>query len=75
MLLGGFTAGHHVWDFVRPYLGGLRTITWEPRGLGRSARRGLAHTPAPPISVRQVFWPITPSAVSAFCRWKSRAAA
>ena len=37
-LLGGFTAGHHVWDFVRPYLGDLRTITWEPRGLGRSAR-------------------------------------
>jgi len=37
-LLGGFTAGHHVWDFVRPHLDGLRTITWEPRGLGRSAR-------------------------------------
>lgn len=37
-LLGGFTAGHHVWDFVRPYLAGLRTITWEPRGLGFSAR-------------------------------------
>jgi pimeloyl-ACP methyl ester carboxylesterase len=37
-LVGGFTAGHHVWDFVRPYLGELRTITWEPRGLGRSAR-------------------------------------
>jgi pimeloyl-ACP methyl ester carboxylesterase len=38
VLLGGFTAGHHVWDFVRPYLAELRTITWEPRGLGRSAR-------------------------------------
>jgi len=38
VLLGGFTAGHHVWDFARPYLGELRTITWEPRGLGRSAR-------------------------------------
>ncbi len=37
-LAGGFTAGHHVWDFLRPYLGELRTITWEPRGLGRSAR-------------------------------------
>lgn len=38
VLLGGFTAGHHVWDFVRPHLDVLRTITWEPRGLGRSAR-------------------------------------
>jgi pimeloyl-ACP methyl ester carboxylesterase len=38
MLVGGFTAGHHVFDFVRPHLDGLRTITWEPRGLGRSAR-------------------------------------
>ena len=38
VLLGGFTAGHHVWDFVRPYLSGLRSITWEPRGLGRSDR-------------------------------------
>jgi pimeloyl-ACP methyl ester carboxylesterase len=37
-LVGGFTAGHHVWDFARPYLRELRTITWEPRGLGRSAR-------------------------------------
>jgi pimeloyl-ACP methyl ester carboxylesterase len=38
VLLGGFTAGHHVWDFVRPYLADMRTITWEPRGLGRSDR-------------------------------------
>lgn len=37
-LVGGFTAGHHVFDFVRPYLADLRTITWEPRGLGRSGR-------------------------------------
>ena len=35
-LLGGFTAGHHIWDFVRPHLTDYRTITWEPRGLGRS---------------------------------------
>ena len=38
LLIGGFTAGHHAWDFVRPYLGDLRTITWEPRGLGHSDR-------------------------------------
>jgi pimeloyl-ACP methyl ester carboxylesterase len=38
LLLGGFTAGHHVFDFARPHLDGLRTITWEPRGLGRSDR-------------------------------------
>jgi pimeloyl-ACP methyl ester carboxylesterase len=37
-LVGGFTAGHHVFDFARPYLADLRTITWEPRGLGRSGR-------------------------------------
>lgn len=36
-LLGGFTAGHFVFDFVRPHLRGYRTLTWEPRGLGRSA--------------------------------------
>jgi pimeloyl-ACP methyl ester carboxylesterase len=35
-LLGGFTAGHHIWDFVRPHLADYRTLTWEPRGLGRS---------------------------------------
>jgi pimeloyl-ACP methyl ester carboxylesterase len=42
VLLGGFTAGHFGFDFVRPYLGGggdpYRLIAWEPRGLGRSAR-------------------------------------
>ncbi len=37
-LVGGMTAGHHIWDFVRPYLDDYRTITWEPRGLGRSDR-------------------------------------
>jgi pimeloyl-ACP methyl ester carboxylesterase len=35
-LLGGMTAGHHIWDFIRPHLSEYRTITWEPRGLGRS---------------------------------------
>jgi pimeloyl-ACP methyl ester carboxylesterase len=39
VLLGGFTAGHFGFDFVRPLLGGgRRLITWEPRGLGRSAQ-------------------------------------
>jgi pimeloyl-ACP methyl ester carboxylesterase len=37
LLLGGFTAGHFAFDFVRPHLAGHRLITWEPRGLGRSA--------------------------------------
>lgn len=37
LLLGGFTAGHFAFDFVRPHLGDLRLVTWEPRGLGRSA--------------------------------------
>jgi pimeloyl-ACP methyl ester carboxylesterase len=37
LLLGGFTAGHFAFDFVRPHLGAHRLITWEPRGLGRSA--------------------------------------
>lgn len=36
VLLGGFTAGHFVFDLVREYLPGYRLITWEPRGLGRS---------------------------------------
>jgi pimeloyl-ACP methyl ester carboxylesterase len=35
-MLGGFTAGHFVFDFVRPHLRGYRTLTWEPRGLGLS---------------------------------------
>lgn len=34
--LGGTTAGHFPFDFVRPYLGGLRMLTWSPRGLGPS---------------------------------------
>ena len=37
-LVGGFTAGHFLWDFVRPHLSAYRTITWEPRGLGLSDR-------------------------------------
>ena len=38
LLLGGFTAGHFAFDFVRPLLRTpRRLITWEPRGLGRSA--------------------------------------
>lgn len=36
LLLGGFSAGHFIWDFARPYLDGFRTITLEPRGLGLS---------------------------------------
>lgn len=36
MLLGGFTAGHFGFDFVRPHVEGRRFIAWEPRGLGRS---------------------------------------
>ncbi len=37
LLVGGFTAGHFVFDFVRAGLGDRRLITWEPRGLGASA--------------------------------------
>ncbi len=44
VLLGGFSAGHFIWDFVRPHLDGFRTITLEPRGLGLSDR------PPPPYS-------------------------
>jgi pimeloyl-ACP methyl ester carboxylesterase len=36
--LGGWTAGHFQYDFVRPYLAGYRLLTWEPRGLGPSDR-------------------------------------
>ncbi|WP_431710476.1 alpha/beta fold hydrolase [Glutamicibacter uratoxydans] len=36
VLLGGFTAGHFVFDFVREHLQEYRLITWEPRGLGLS---------------------------------------
>lgn len=38
LLLGGFTAGHFVFDFVRRHLPGYRLVTWEPRGLGESDR-------------------------------------
>jgi pimeloyl-ACP methyl ester carboxylesterase len=39
VLLGGFTAGHFAFDFARPLLRSQRRLlTWEPRGLGRSAR-------------------------------------
>lgn len=44
-MLGGMTAGHHIWDFVRPHLSDFRTITWEPRGIGLSDR------PPPPYGV------------------------
>src|SRR5690349_16167595 len=30
--LGGWTAGHFQYDFVRPYLADYRLLTWEPRG-------------------------------------------
>jgi 3-oxoadipate enol-lactonase len=43
-LIGGFSAGHHAWDFVRPHLAGYRTLTWEPRGLGASDRPDPATT-------------------------------
>lgn len=45
ILLGGFTAGHFGFDFVRPYLEGLRLVAWEPRGLGLSTRERLADEP------------------------------
>ncbi|UGS33899.1 alpha/beta fold hydrolase [Capillimicrobium parvum] len=37
LMVGGFTAGHFAFDHARPYLRDHRLITWEPRGLGRSA--------------------------------------
>ncbi|MBS1880400.1 MAG: alpha/beta hydrolase [Actinobacteria bacterium] len=38
MMIGGFTAGHFAFDFSRSRLrGDRRLLTWEPRGLGRSA--------------------------------------
>jgi pimeloyl-ACP methyl ester carboxylesterase len=37
-LLGGWTAAHFQFDFVRPHLGRYRLLTWEPRGLGPSDR-------------------------------------
>src|SRR5262245_54770905 len=45
MMVDGMTAGHHIWDFVRPHLSEYRTITWEPRGLGHS------DCPPPPYGV------------------------
>jgi 3-oxoadipate enol-lactonase len=35
-LIGGTTAGHFAFDFLRPHLGPYRLLTWEPRGLGPS---------------------------------------
>jgi len=45
VLLGGFGAGHFIWDFVWPLLPEYRRVTLEPRGLGRSDR------PPPPYGV------------------------
>lgn len=45
LLVGGFTAGHFVFDFSRPQLSDFRLITWEPRGLGRSECPDPAATP------------------------------
>ncbi len=45
ILLGGFGAGHHIWDFVWPLLDDFHRVTLEPRGLGRSDR------PPPPYGV------------------------
>ena len=35
-LLGGWTAGHFQFDFVRSHLAGFQLLTWEPRGMGPS---------------------------------------
>jgi 3-oxoadipate enol-lactonase len=43
--LGGWTAGHFQYDFVRPYLPDYRLLTWEPRGLGPSDRPDPAAHP------------------------------
>lgn len=45
LLVGGFTAGHFVFDFSRPQLADFRLIAWEPRGLGRSECPDPAQTP------------------------------
>jgi pimeloyl-ACP methyl ester carboxylesterase len=45
VLVGGFGAGHFIWDFVWPLLPEFRRVTLEPRGLGRSER------PPPPYGV------------------------
>lgn len=36
LMLGGFTAGHFVFDLARPYLDRYRLLTLEPGGLGPS---------------------------------------
>ena len=58
VLLGGFGAGHHIWDFVWPLLDGFHRITLEPRGLGRSRpaaapvrRRRVGRRPAARCSI------------------------
>jgi pimeloyl-ACP methyl ester carboxylesterase len=43
--LGGWTAGHFQFDFVRPYVEDYRLLTWEPRGLGPSDRPDPAVQP------------------------------
>ena len=51
LLLGGFTAGHFAFDFVRPLLRTPRRLHhWEPRGLGRSP----APTPRPSLLGRDL---------------------
>jgi 3-oxoadipate enol-lactonase len=45
LLLSGFGAGHHLFDFVWPELHEYRRITLEPRGLGKSDR------PEPPYGL------------------------
>jgi pimeloyl-ACP methyl ester carboxylesterase len=42
VLVGGFGAGHFIWDFVWPLLPEFRRVTLEPRGLGRSERHASA---------------------------------
>lgn len=44
-LIGGFGAGHHIWQFAWSHLVGFRRITLEPRGIGASDR------PPPPYGV------------------------
>ena len=45
VLVGGFTAGHFGFDFIRAHMPDHRLITWEPRGLGRSDRPDPAVEP------------------------------
>jgi len=44
LLLGGPSVGHFHFDFVRPYLGDHRLVTWEPRGFGPSGRDGRPYS-------------------------------